>query len=63
MVERLSVSGRSMGGGSRMGGPAKPKKLLHCNGLGGNPSSLATKKAGPNKKPPSSNIFAAQTPK
>ena len=37
------------------------QKLLNKNGMGGNPSSLAIKKAGPNKKPPSSNIFAAAT--
>ena len=62
MVQAFSAKGSRLGGSSRsaaFGGP-KPKKLLNCQGLGGNPSSLAAKKQPPNKKPPSSNIFAAQ---
>ena len=48
-------------GGAQAFGAKKPKKLLNCQGLGGNPSSLATKKANPNKKPPKTDIFAAKT--
>ena len=58
MVEsRCSRSAFGSTGGKR--GKGKKEKLLNTNGQGGNPSSLATKKAGPNKRPPSSNIFAA----
>ena len=51
MVE-FSVKGSSMAMGAagtftKRGG----QKLLNKNGMGGNPSSLATKKALPNKKP------------
>ena len=53
MVEAFSVRG------STFGRVEKPKKLLNCKGLGGNPSSLAVKKAQPNKKPPKTDIFAA----
>lgn len=62
MVESFSVKG-SRCGSSRsqaFGGP-KPKKLVNCQGLGGNPSSLAAKKMAPNKKPPNSGIYSAQT--
>ncbi len=59
MVESFSVRGSRMGA-STFGREQKPKKLVNCKGQGGNPSSLATKKAPPNKKPPKTDIFAAQ---
>ena len=51
--------------GSRVGGfgkgnPKRSDALVKCRGLGGNPSSLAKKKAAPNPKPPKTDIFAAQ---
>ena len=59
MVESLSVTGSRFGGGA--GNPQRKNVLVKCKGLGGNPSSLAKKKEVPNKKPPKTNIFAAQS--
>ena len=58
MVEGFSVQGSRMGA-STFGRVQEPKKVVNCRGMGGNPSSLATKKAPPNKKPPKTYIFAA----
>ena len=54
----VEFSSASMG----MYGTKKPNfpKNIHSAGLGGNPSSLAHKKAGPNPKKPKSDIFAAK---
>ena len=68
MVEALSISGSRISASqasSRQGMKSKsmvkkPTKLIHCTGQGGNPSSLAMKKNGPNPKAPKTNIFAAQ---
>ena len=60
MVEKLSVKGSQFGGSIfSNNASARPKKVMNCAGLGGNPSSLAPKKKQPNKKPPKTNIFAA----
>ena len=58
MVESLSVSGSRLGT-SFKGNPKRNEVLVKCKGLGGNPSSIAKKKAPPNPKPPKTNIFAA----
>jgi len=39
----------------------KGPKLMKCAGLGGNPSSLAQKKAKANPKKPKTDVFAAQS--
>ena len=59
MVESLSVTGSRVGGFGK-GNPKRSDALVKCRGLGGNPSSLAKKKAAPNPKPPKTDIFAAQ---
>ena len=58
MVESLSVTGSRLG--TRSGNPKRTDVLVKCRGLGGNPSSLAKKKAPANPKPPKTNIFEAQ---
>lgn len=58
MVESFSVTGSRLGTGT--GNPKRGDVLVKCRGHGGNPSSLATKKAAPTPKPPKTNIFAAQ---
>ena len=57
MVESFSVTGSRIGTG--VGNPKRKDVLVKCRGHGGNPSSLAKKKAAPNPKPPKTDIFAA----
>ena len=52
MVDRASSSYGTFG---------RPKKIVKCAGLGGNPSSVSKKKAAANPKKPTTDIFKAQT--
>ena len=52
--------GTLRGGAQSFSATGPSNKLTNSKGLGGNPSSLAAKKAPANKKPPKSNIFAAK---
>ena len=54
------AGGSLRGGAQSFGATGSANRLMQSRGLGGNPSSLAAKKAPANKKPPKSNIFAAK---
>ena len=61
MVE-FSVQGSAFGGSrASASGSQRQAKLIKCAGHGGNPSSIAARKAAPVAKKPKTDIFAAKT--